>query len=179
MNLLTTKNVLKTLGGFRTRFYAGAVRSSFINLSCFYSRKYKASVLCVLFLGMFSAMSAAEVYVISGDKDQVAMSLTKSDVVNIFMGRTKMFDNGDLVAPLDQNPDNPIREEFYRKLTGKNARQISAYWARLLFTGRHSPPQVVDNEDELSAYLENNLSAIAYTGDEALARKHTILFMLQ
>lgn len=155
-----------------------AFRNSAVNCIAYKIAKL-APYLLAISLVVFANSSGAEIYIISGDEQQQADSLDRSDVVNIFLGRTKTYENGDVVSPLDQNPENPVREAFYKSLTGKNSKQISAYWARLLFTGRHSPPQVINSEDELDDYLNNNRSAIAYTSDKELADRHTVLFILE
>lgn len=138
------------------------------------------SLVCAALLASasFSLPVSADIFVITGANSENS-KLTKNQVVNIFLGRSKAFPGGGLVSPVDLNPENPVRERFYLKLTGKNAKQISAYWARLLFTGRHSPPRVVDGEDELAEFLESNRSAIAYTDDRALAEEHDILYVVE
>ena len=54
------------------------------------------------------------------------------------------------------------RSAFYRGLVNKSVAEVNAYWAKLLFTGRASPPQVVGNSRAVLAAVRDNKSAIGY-----------------
>ena len=91
-----------------------------------------------------------------------ADQLSRREVVDLFMGRTQYFADGSLVLRLDQAPESPERAEFYRGLVNKSVAEVNAYWAKLLFTGRASPPQVVGNSRAVLAAVRDNKSAIGY-----------------
>jgi hypothetical protein len=58
--------------------------------------------------------------------------LTKSDLINVYMGRTKTLKDGENVYPLDHSEDSKTREEFYQWLVNKSANEIKSYWSRLI-----------------------------------------------
>ena len=59
-------------------------------------------------------------------------------------------------------PSGPVRDQFYRLLTGKNPSQIRAYWSRMVFTGRALPPTESADVNDARRILLENPNAIAY-----------------
>ncbi|WP_106419356.1 hypothetical protein [Salinicola tamaricis] len=85
--------------------------------------------------------------------------LTRSDAVNIFMGRYRKLPNGNPALPLDVVS---LKARFYRALVNKNLAEINAYWARLVFSGEASPPQQVATATEMRQLVAHNPSAVGY-----------------
>jgi hypothetical protein len=88
--------------------------------------------------------------------------LSKSQVADIFLGRSRRFPNGTQAVPIDQDEGAAVRDEFYATFTGKSAAQVKGYWARMIFTGRGQPPRTASNALELRKLLAANPQAIAY-----------------
>lgn len=89
--------------------------------------------------GIFLAGSAsAELVVIVAKSGPDAM--TKEQVSDVFLGKAPSLPGGATAAPQDQADASPLRDEFYTKLTGKSAAQAKAYWSKLAFTGKGTPP---------------------------------------
>ena len=103
----------------------------------------------------------ADIVVVVNPQNPVAM-LGHRELVDIYMGRTQHFPNGALVLRLDQAPDSAVREAFYRALVNKSVGEVKAYWAKMLFTGRASPPQVVDSSTSVLNAVRENANAIGY-----------------
>lgn len=89
-------------------------------------------------------------------------SLSKKELIDIYMGRFNKFPNGESVTPIDFSSGNGNREAFYELLVGKSERKINAYWSRLLFSGRATPPQKVDSTAEVASIIKNDTHALAY-----------------
>ncbi|NTV10509.1 MAG: hypothetical protein HGA47_07010 [Zoogloea sp.] len=90
-------------------------------------------------IGLLSAgPAAAELVVIVNKGGPDAM--TKEQVADVFLGKTSSLPGGAGAAPQDQPDSSPLRDEFYTKLTGKSAAQAKAYWSKLAFTGKGTPP---------------------------------------
>ena len=89
-------------------------------------------------------------------------SLSKKELIDIYMGRFNKFPNGESVTPIDFNSGNGNREMFYELLVGKSERKINAYWSRLLFSGRATPPQKADSTAEVASIIKNDINALAY-----------------
>lgn len=121
-------------------------------------------VLQLTFLIMMSLLSGriqAEIVLIVHPSNTVEQ-LSQREIVDLYMGRTQHFAGGSLVLRLDLPPDSPARKEFYQTLVNRSVAQVNAYWARLLFTGRASPPQVVDDSAAVLEAVRSNANAIGY-----------------
>lgn len=89
-------------------------------------------------------------------------------LVDLYMGRDLYFPNGQMALRLDQSPDSKVRKNFYANLVGKSVAQVNAYWARLLFTGRASPPQVIRNSKDVLEAIRSNSNAVGYIDEKDL-----------
>lgn len=116
----------------------------------------------VLLLGLgLTELVRAEIVVVV-NQDNPVVSFSRRELVDLFMGRTQYFSDGSLVLRLDQPPESATRSHFYRELVNKSVAEVNAYWAKLLFTGRASPPQVLDNSADMLKAIRANRNAIGY-----------------
>lgn len=103
----------------------------------------------------------AEFVVVVGAKSPVN-ALTSEQVAQIFLGKVSTFPGGEQAAPIDQPDGLAIRNEFYEKLTNKTQKQISAYRANMVFSGKGKPPKEVANSQEVKKALSEGPSFIGY-----------------
>jgi len=101
--------------------------------------------------------------------------LGQDDVVNIFLGRYRKLPTGDTAVPIDQPENTALRTEFYRKLVNKEPNEISAYWARLLFSGKTSPPLQTATTNEVMLLLAAQPGGIAYMDRSQVDRRFRIV----
>ena len=121
----------------------------------------RCSLLLISLLFLPVTESAAQLVVITNPKNGVT-SLSRDDVVNIFLGRFRQFPSGISAQPADLPATQPEKALFYRMLVNKDLAEINSYWARLLFSGRTVPPrQALSNEDLLS-FISKTPGAIGY-----------------
>lgn len=104
--------------------------------------------------------------------------LTRDEVVNIFLGRYRRLSNGATAIPLDIGGDTPEREAFYRQLVGKSLPEINAYWARLVFSGRTTPPEELSSQREVLARVARDPVAIGYVDRSNLNSKVKVVYEL-
>jgi len=88
-----------------------------------------------LALSLASAVAMADVVAVVSAENSVT-ALNKSQLADIFLGKTNRFPDGTQAAPIDQAEGSAARNEFYDKIVGKTAAQIKAYWSKIIFTGR-------------------------------------------
>ncbi len=88
--------------------------------------------------------------------------LTQDDVINIFLGRYRQFPSGLAALPVDQPENLPEKARFYRVLVNKDLPEINAYWARLIFSGKTSPPYQAKSAAGVMDWLARNRGAIGY-----------------
>jgi hypothetical protein len=88
--------------------------------------------------------------------------LTRSQVIDIFLGRYRKLPSGAVAIPIDLRIDTPERKQFYLLLVGKDPPQMSSYWARLVFSGQAAPPFPVPDARTALDLVATNPNAIAY-----------------
>lgn len=103
----------------------------------------------------------AEVVVVVNPKAAEA-SMTKEQVAQFFLGKSTAM------TPIDQPEDAPVRAEFYKKVTDKDASQAKALWSKLVFTGKASMPKEVANSAAVKALVAANPKAIGYMEKSAV-----------
>jgi hypothetical protein len=97
-----------------------------------------AFLLAAALLNMATANAGNRLVVVNpaGGIDQ----LTRSQVIDIVLGRYRKLPSGAIAIPIDLRVDTAERKEFYLILVGKDLQQMSFYWARLVFSGQAAPP---------------------------------------
>jgi ABC-type phosphate transport system substrate-binding protein len=117
----------------------------------------------IIIMGLLVASSpvSADVVAVVSSKSTVT-TLNRSQVEDIFLGKTTRFPDGSRAEPIDQSEGTTVRDEFYTKLTGKSAAQMKAYWSKIIFTGRGQPPKTLPNAAEVKKRLAENPAAIGY-----------------
>ena len=133
------------------------------------------SVLALSFSLPFIPNAEAEVAVVV-NISVLADNITKDDIANVFLKRTKNLPNGIQLTPIDQKESLKLKQEFYLKVTGKNPNQLNAYWSRLMFTGKAMPPQTVRNDEEVMHAVRSNPSLIGYIDTSKVDDTVKVLF---
>ncbi len=114
-----------------------------------------------------SPLQAGVVVIVNSEN--ATSDFSQRQLVDLYMGRDLYFSNGEMALRLDQSPTSKVRHDFYKNLVGKSVAQINAYWARLLFTGRASPPQVISDSEGVLKAIRNNANAVGYINESELA----------
>ena len=105
-------------------------------------------------------------------------TLSRSQAVGYFTGRLRNLPGGEPVQPLDLPTTHPLRERFYRLLTGLGPAQMNSYWARLSFSGQMQPPLVIDTEALMLRSLRDNPRAIGYSAKPPEDERLRVLLVL-
>jgi ABC-type phosphate transport system substrate-binding protein len=135
-------------------------------------------LLLILFL-VFTAPAYAEDIVVIVNKKNGVDTLSKDEVLDIFMGRNRKLSSGVTAVPLDLPDSEADRQSFYYVLTGKNINQINAYWARLVLTGHATPPVTLHNEEAVIQRVSDNRNAIGYISRRKMNAQVKIVFELK
>jgi ABC-type phosphate transport system substrate-binding protein len=118
-----------------------------------------AAIGCALGLGSIAVK--ADVVAVVSSKSALT-TLTKNEVMDIFLGKRTRFPNGSSAMPIDLTEGSATRLEFYNKLAAMSPAQIKAYWSKIIFTGRGQPPPAVENGAEAKKVVIANPNAISY-----------------
>ncbi len=95
----------------------------------------------------------ADVAVIVHPTNQAAVSDT--DIKNFYLGRQKTFSSGETAILLSLEEGNSNRSEFNSKVLGKTDAQLKAFWSKVLFTGKGTPPKDISHEEMLKLVATN------------------------
>jgi ABC-type phosphate transport system substrate-binding protein len=117
-------------------------------------KRLKKCMVVAIFSGIALPVFAQSVAVIVNPKH--GGGLSAEQVSNIFLGKSSDLTGVDL-------PDGSVaRDAFYQKVTGKDAAQVKAYWAKLVFTGKAQPLKEMASDAEVKKFVASNPGAIGY-----------------
>jgi ABC-type phosphate transport system substrate-binding protein len=132
----------------------------------------------ILFFATGSIIARGEVVVIVSSKSTIT-NLTEEQTARIFLGKNDKFPNGQTAIPIDQAEGEAIRDEFYSKVTHKNASQLATYWAKLIFTGEGRLSEIADDDKGVVKKIANNPNAIGYIDKSALKKNVRVVLTPQ
>ncbi len=130
-------------------------------------------LVAALLLGL-SALAWGEVVVIGNQADEVG-SLGEDQVAELFLGKTSKLPDGTVAEVVDLPAGNPVRGEFYSKVLHKTERQIRAYWAKRVFTGKGTPPETLPDEHAVVDWVAAGRGRIGYVSAGAVNDKVRVL----
>jgi ABC-type phosphate transport system substrate-binding protein len=133
-------------------------------------------VLLPVWLFPYSFSARAEVVVIVSKRSHVA-KISAEQAAKIFLGKSSLFPDDGTAIPLDQPEGTAIRDEFYSKVAKKNPSQLSAYWAKVIFTGDGRPPAILENDLAVRREVAANPNAIGYIDKKDV--NHTVRVILE
>ncbi|WP_199611024.1 type 2 periplasmic-binding domain-containing protein [Flocculibacter collagenilyticus] len=105
-------------------------------------------------------------------------TLTKKQLIDLYLGRYVAFPDGTTAVPLDREKSASIRKDFFEALTEKPMSQINAYWSRIKFTGRVSPPQVVSDDQAVIDAVSKQVDAIGYIPLSKINNKVKVVYKI-
>lgn len=109
---------------------------------------------------MIGAPCFAEVAVIVHPSNTAQIS--DDDVARLFLGKKNKFSDGSKAVPIYLAQGHEAREEFNQKALRKSSSQLKAYWSKLIFTGKGTPPDALGSVEAVIAKVSSEPDAIAY-----------------
>jgi ABC-type phosphate transport system substrate-binding protein len=119
------------------------------------------AALLMLFLWAGSAPAQAALAIIVHPSNNMA-GITADQAADIYLGKSGVFPNGQRVSPVDQLPNSPARQKFYKTVVKKDGSVLRVYWSKLLFTGKGQPPREVGDDADMKSWVASNPDAIGY-----------------
>jgi len=114
---------------------------------------------CTLSLGI--SVARADVVAVVSSQSQIT-TLTRTQVMDIFLGKRTRFPDGSSAIPIDQAEGSAARAEFYTRLADMSPAQLKSFWSRIIFTGRGQPPKTVATDLEAKRLLLADPNSIGY-----------------
>lgn len=109
--------------------------------------------------GFVGSACAADVVVIGHPS---AAAMTKDQVSEAFLGKNPS------VSVVDLPESSPIRGDFYKQATGRDAAQVKAAWSRLVFSGKAQPPKEVADAAAVKKAVAADPKAVGYIEKSAV-----------
>lgn len=95
-------------------------------------------------------------------------AITAKNVQRIFLGKEKKFPGGAAVSAINQVSGSAARTDFDTNVLGRSSTQVSAYWSKLVFTGKGIPPKEVADDAAVIAAVAADATAIGYVDSAAV-----------
>lgn len=125
---------------------------------------------CAALMALAVAAQAQMVVVVN--PKSAAASLSAEQVANVYLGRSTDF------TPFDQS-EAALRNDFYAKVTGKDAAQVKAIWSKLVFTGKGTPPKELPNSAEVKKAVAAKDNGIGYIEKSAVDGSVKVVLTVQ
>jgi len=140
------------------------------------SRYLSRFMFAVIVMGVvtISQANAGLAVVVKAGSDIPEMSQT--EVRAIFLGKSKNFANGTAASPSYQSEDSSKYAEFGDKVLRKSAAQLTQYWARLVFSGKGTPPQSAADDDAVKAFVASTKGGIGYIDSASVDGSVKVVF---
>jgi hypothetical protein len=95
-------------------------------------------------------------------RDSAYAALDRVFVADAFLKKATRWPNGDVIKPVDRNPDAAVREHFSRSVLKRSVGAVKSYWQQIIFSGRDVPPPEVASDEDIVKYVTTHKGAIGY-----------------
>jgi hypothetical protein len=112
-----------------------------------------------------SLATAGHLVVVVHPSNPVAV-LSESDVMRLWMGKTRSFPDQVTAEPVSLRAGDGLRQRFETLVLNKSPNQVRAYWAQQIFTGRGTPPRELSTPADVRRFVASNPSAVGYLEPE-------------
>lgn len=120
----------------------------------------------LLLATLLSGSALADIAVVVNPANTNAVSA--DDLNRLFLGRASSFADGSKATPLNMAEGKPARDEFDSKVLNRSAAQLKAYWSKLVFTGKGTPPKELADDAAVKAAVAADSSAIGYISSSSV-----------
>ncbi|PAX99664.1 phosphate ABC transporter substrate-binding protein [Pseudoalteromonas sp. HM-SA03] len=94
-------------------------------------------------------------------------TLDENEIKQIFIGKSKSFSDGSKALPITQADGSTVTDEFNEKVLNKSSSQLKAYWSKLVFTGKGTPPKEAADDAEVLKLVASNPNLIGFVSSGA------------
>lgn len=89
----------------------------------------------------------------------------------LFLGKKASYADNSAATVYYLVETDPVRGQFDEKGLGKSSAQLKAYWSKLVFTGKGTPPAELASSTEALAKVAGDPTAIAYVDKSVVTDK--------
>lgn len=89
-------------------------------------------------------------------------NLDKDSISRLFLNKAKSFPSGTHAEPMALSEGQAATDEFNGKVLNKSSAQLTAFWSKLVFTGKGQPPKELGSDAEVISTVASNPNAIGF-----------------
>lgn len=123
---------------------------------------------------LLSGFAVAGVAIIAHPGVSIA-ELTSKQAKSIFLGKKKYFPNGTVARIIYQPVDSAVKVEFDLKVLRKDMRQIKAFWAKRVFTGKGAPPPTQPDDAAVKSWVKATPGGLGYISINSISSDDNVL----
>ena len=99
--------------------------------------------------------------IVSSQSKLTPGSVKQKDIRNVFLRKTSKL-NGVAVDLIAQSRDRSITLLFNQGVLNKTSDQMRAYWSRMMFSGKASPPPELEDDQAVKLHVAGHETSISY-----------------
>ena len=124
-----------------------------------------AGALLLLLLAVQQPAGAQQGFVVVVHPSNPVSSLSTDELSRIFLKKTAKWANGARVEPVDLANGSAVRARFSQAVHGKGTAAVSAYWQKMIFSGREVPPAELGAATEVIAFVASHRGGVGYVAE--------------
>lgn len=125
---------------------------------------FKTIFSTILLVASFASLADISVIVNPANSD----SFDAKTIKRIYLGKIKVFPNGEKVTVLTLEDNAPETEMFRESALNKSNSQFKSYWSKLAFTGKGTPPTEVASSADMINAIKADASSIGFVDSNAV-----------
>lgn len=139
------------------------------------NKKWLTLFVLPMLLFVTSSKLLADVVIVSHPEFSID-SISAKEAKKIWLGKTKQLAGVNL-KPVDQPKGSAARDHFYKTIVRKNEKQLKAYWAKIVFSGKGNPPKTLDSDADVINWVNSTPGAFGYVDSTAVSDSVKVLMI--
>jgi ABC-type phosphate transport system substrate-binding protein len=106
-------------------------------------------------------------YVVIVHPSNPATRADRKFLADAFLKKTTRWDQGEVIRPVDQTTDSPVRRKFSEEVIKRSVAAVRSYWQQVIFSGRDVPPPELNSDEDVVKYVLKYSGAVGYVSGNA------------
>ena len=107
-------------------------------------------------------------------KNSAIAAFDAEEAKKVFLGREPQL-NGENITVVFQKP-GPVRDQFESTVVQRSGADLTAYWSKLIFTGKATAPVEAGGDADVKAKVNSTSGAVGYISDSAVDGSVKVLY---
>jgi ABC-type phosphate transport system substrate-binding protein len=108
------------------------------------------------------AAASPPAYLVIVNPANPTTSIGRKFLADAFLKKTTRWDSGDVIRPVDQTSDSPVRRKFSEEVLKRSVAAVRNYWQQIIFSGRDVPPPELNSDEDVVKYVLKYPGGIGY-----------------